>query len=188
MADPQPEPAPGGGVWEPPTTTLDDYRCAGLDWQILNHFIVIAHRAPELGDPASIKRCEQRFAGWVTTAADAGNDSRASVYAALEASGACDESPTYPGLVLAPSLCTKPRPDLGADVCAEKLASEPAFGILLTADVLANATMRKAHLRGPVRMGALLGHASVACGGDDRWKLLAPEQAASPSSRSDQKA
>lgn len=174
QGEPQPEPAPGGGVWEPPTSTLHDHRCAGLDSQILNHFITIAHKAPELGSEAALLRCVQRYAGWVTNKADAAKLSRASVYAALEASDACVDGAGYAGIRLSPSFCEKLRPELAADACATKLATDPEFGIDLAIDALKSSTALKAHGRDPVRMGAWLANGSVACGGTDRWKLVAP--------------
>ena len=170
-----PDPAPGGGVWEPATSTLHDYRCAGLDWQIMNHWIVIAHKAPEVGDNASLGRCIDRYAGWVSNDSDAAKVSRASIYAALEASGACDEGKDYAGIALSPALCAKIHPELNPEACASKLESDAGFGVALVAAALSNASYKAAHKSDPVLMGALLGHGSVACGGADRWKLQAPE-------------
>jgi hypothetical protein len=169
-----PEPATGGGIWEPRTNTLHDYGCAGLDWQIMNHWIVIAHKAPEVGDRAQIQRCADRYAGWVTHEADAAKVSRASIYAALEASGACDTNATYAGIKLAAGLCAKLRPQLSAADCAAQLQTDAGFGVKLTADALASASLLAKHRRDPVLMGAVLGQGTVACGGADRWKVTAP--------------
>jgi hypothetical protein len=88
----QPDPAPGNGVADPAQSTLHDHGCAGTDWQLLGGWLLTNHSGPAIGDAAELDRCVQRYAGWVTNDADGANVSRAMVYAALAATGKCDEA------------------------------------------------------------------------------------------------
>jgi hypothetical protein len=86
----QPDPAPGKGVFDPPSSTLHDHGCAGVDWQLIGGWLVTEHAAPMLGAPDEMDRCVARYAGWVTNDSDAAQVSRAMTYAALAATGKCD--------------------------------------------------------------------------------------------------
>ena len=77
----QPAPAEGGGLSDPPTNTLHNHLCAGIDWQRIHGWLLLPHAAPELGPPGEMERCVERYAGWVTNEADAAVVSRASVEA-----------------------------------------------------------------------------------------------------------
>ncbi|HEY0254563.1 MAG TPA: hypothetical protein VGC41_23710 [Kofleriaceae bacterium] len=160
----QPAPADGDGIADPQSTTLHDHACGGIDWQLVHNFVMLRHAAPEL-DADVIGRCVDRYAGWVTHAADDANVSRASVYATLAATGQCD---AYTGAMISDALCAKAHPDLDAPTCTAQMAS-PAFGIATVAAVVASSKQTD-----PVLIGAYLGHGSVECGGTDRWKLAAP--------------
>jgi hypothetical protein len=88
----QPAPAPGDGVDDPAQSTLHDNGCAGVDWQLTSGWLLTGKAALTMGDAAELDRCVQRYAGWVTNDADAKNVSRGMVYAALAATGKCDDA------------------------------------------------------------------------------------------------
>lgn len=173
LPEEQPTPAEGAGISDPPTTSLHDHLCAGVDWQRIHGWLLLKHKAPEVGTADELQRCIDRYAGWVTNDADAAGVSRASVYAALAASGQCDADHEYDGAIVPDEVCTLVHPDLDATTCHAQMADKKSFGISTIAAAIA-ATADKHDSDVPL-MGALLGHGSVKCGGDDRWKLLAPE-------------
>ncbi|MFT3695069.1 MAG: hypothetical protein QM831_18165 [Kofleriaceae bacterium] len=166
VAEIQPEPADGDGVADPPSTTLHNHACGGIDWQHIHNFVMLRHAAPELDD-ATIHSCVTNYAGWVTHAADNANVSRASVYAALAATNQCD---AYTGTMLTGDQCAAVYPDLDATTCAAKMAASQNFGITAVAELIAKSTIQD-----PVLIGAYLAHGSIECGGTDRWKLAAPD-------------
>lgn len=169
----QPAPAEGAGISDPLSRSLHN-RCAGLDWQRVHGWLLTPHAAPEIGPADEMDRCVARYAGWVTHAADAAGASRASVYAALAASGQCDAGTDYDGTVLLPgALCVLAHPELDAAACVDQMATYRSFGIETLADVLA--LTQEQHKQDIPMMGALLAQGAIACGGEDRWKLVAPE-------------
>lgn len=170
----QPEPAPGAGVSDPPTNSLHNHRCAGVDWQRIHGWLLLAHAAPEIGPADEMARCVERYAGWVTNEADAAGVSRAAVYAALAASGQCDEGHEYDGMVMPGSLCTLAHAELTEAECVAGLAGSRGFGIRALALVLGSEDAVKLHDRDVPLMGAYIGQGEVACGGEDRWRLVAP--------------
>jgi hypothetical protein len=165
----QPPPAAGSGVFDPPSSTIHDHSCAGIDWQLIHRWLLIPHQPPAVAPDGQLASCVSRYAGWVTTEADAANVSRASVYAALAASGECDHD--YDGLMVSPAQCSAANPGVVAADCAAQMASSEHFGIATIAKSLAST---KSHQSDPPLMAAWLGNGSVACGGTDRWKLVAP--------------
>lgn len=170
--DGQPAPAPGSGVFDPPSTSIHDHSCAvsgSLDWQVLDNWVLNPHSAPALAPDGQIEACVSRYAGWVTTAADAAGVSRASVYAALAASGECDHD--YDGAMISGALCAVANPSLDAQSCAAAMAGSVDFGITSVARALASATT--AHKSDPPLMAAFLSSGDVACGGSDHWNLVA---------------
>jgi hypothetical protein len=170
----QPEPAPGAGLSDPPTNTLHNYACGGTDWQRIHGWLLLPHQPPEVGPPGEIERCVERYAGWVTNAADKANVSRASVYAGLAAAGQCDADSDYNGALVSGAQCVAVNPGLTEAECLDKMATLRSVGITTLANVLGAQGSLDIHDRDIPRMGAFLGHGSVECGGDDRWKLLAP--------------
>lgn len=174
LPEEQPAPAEGGGISDPPTNTLHDHLCAGVDWQRIHGWLLLPHAAPELGPPGEMERCVERYAGWVTNEADAAMVSRASVYAALAASGQCDEGTDYTGALVTGAWCTAVNPKLAESDCLAEMAELRSFGVRTLAQVLGHADALAAHAQDIPLMGALVGHGEVACGGDDRWKLAAP--------------
>jgi hypothetical protein len=138
----QPDPAPGDGVADPAQSSLHDHGCAGTDWQLLGGWLLTNHNDPVIGDAAELDRCVQRYAGWVTNDADAAGVSRGMTYAALAATGKCDEA-------------FDPAQVHGADVSS-------------LVQTLADAG------HDPVLVAARLGNGSLACGGTDHWKIVAP--------------
>ena len=171
-AEVQPAPVDGNGVADPPSTTLHNHACGGNDWQHIHNFVILRHAAPELAAAGLIDRCVARYAGWVTHAADDANVSRASVYAALAATGQCDDAHDYDGALVSGALCTGVHADLDAADCLAQMASSHAFGIATVAAVIAAAATKTD--ADPVLIGAYLGNDSIACGGTDRWALAAP--------------
>ena len=169
----QPTPAEGAGISDPPTTSLHDHHCAGVDWQRIHGWLLLAHAAPEVGDADELQRCVDRYAGWVTHDSDDAGVSRASVYAALAAAGQCDADRDYDGALMSGDLCRTVHSDLTADQCTDQMVALKSFGIATVAAVLA--ATADAHDSDVPLMGATLGHGSVKCGGDDRWKILSPE-------------
>ncbi|MEO8844704.1 MAG: hypothetical protein ABI591_19270 [Kofleriaceae bacterium] len=168
-AESQPMPADGDGVADPPSTTLHNHACGGNDWQHIHNFVILRHAAPELAADGLIDRCVARYAGWVTHAADDVHVSRASIYAALAATGQCDN---YDGALVSGALCTSVHTDLDPAACLSQMASSHAFAIATVAAVIAAAAPKTD--ADPVLIGAYLGNASIACGGTDRWALAAP--------------
>ena len=165
----QPAPASGNGVLDADQGSLHDHGCAGVDWQLIGGWLDVAHAAPALAAAGELDTCVQRYAGWVTNDADAAHVSRAAVYAALAATGQCDATHDYDGMVMSGELCASVHSDLDAAACAAQLASSRAFGIQTIADVIA-----ASKLKDPPLVAAYLANGSVACGGSDRWKLVAP--------------
>jgi hypothetical protein len=143
--DEQPAPAEGNGLSDPPSRSLHN-PCRGIDWQRVHGWTLHPHAAPEIGPAGEIDRCVDRYAGWVTHAADDAGVSRASVYAALAAQGGCDEAAA---------------PLAGADIgaVAQALGADAAVAV---------------HHRDPPLMAAFAATGAVTCGGDDRWRLSAP--------------
>ena len=170
----QPEPAPGAGLSDPPTNSLHNHRCAGVDWQRIHGWLLLPHAAPEVGPADEIARCVERYAGWVTHEADAAGVSRAAVYAALAASGQCDADHDYDGAVLPGSLCVLARPELTEAECVAQLAGSRAFGIQTLARALGAEASLAIHDRDVPLMGAYVGQGEVACGGEERWRLATP--------------
>jgi hypothetical protein len=171
LPEDQPVPAEGAGVSDPPTNTLHN-PCGGNDWQRIHGWLLLPHAAPEIGAADELGRCVDRYAGWVTSEADEASVSRASVYAALAASGQCDAEGGYDGALVPGELCVLAHPELTAAECVQQMAELRSFGIETVAKVIALGGM--AHKRDVPRIGAYLGHGSVECGGDDRWRLQAP--------------
>jgi hypothetical protein len=170
-SDAQPAAASGSGIFDPLSTTIHDHSCAGsgtVDWQLLDNWVLIPHAAPALAPAGQLDACVARYAGWVTNAADAAGVSRASVYAALAASGECDHD--YDGLMISAALCSAANPGVDADTCAAQMASSVEFGIGSIARALASTP---AHQSDPPLMAAFLSSGKVACGGGDRWNLVA---------------
>lgn len=121
-----------------------------------------------------MERCVERYAGWVTHEADAAMVSRAAVYAALAASGQCDEGTDYDGALVTGAWCTAVNPGLTEAACLAEMAKLRSFGIRTLAQVLGHADALAAHAQDIPLMAALVSNGEVACGGDDRWKLAAP--------------
>jgi hypothetical protein len=169
--DGQPAPAAGSGVFDPLGTTIQDHSCAAsgsVDWQVLDNWLLVPHQAPALAPTGEIEACVSRYAGWVTNAADAANVSRASVYAALAASGECDGD--YDGAMISGALCAAASSGIDAATCAAQMASSVEFGIGSVARALASTT---SHESDPPLMAAFLSSGKVACGGGGRWNLVA---------------
>lgn len=169
-----PEPAAGAGVSDPPTNTLQNHACGGIDWQRIHGWLLHPHQAPEIGPMDEIDRCVERYAGWVTNEADKANVSRASVFAGLAAAGQCDAGSDYNGALVSGALCASVNPGLTEAECLNQMALKRSFGIATLANVLGRQEALDVHARDIPLMGAFLGHGSVECGGDDRWKLLSP--------------
>ncbi len=167
VAEQPPDPAPGDGVLDPATSSLHDHGCAGADWQAQGGWVELARRAPDVATAGEMERCVQRYAGWVTNEADRANVSRASVYAALAATGQCDADHPYDGAVMTAAQCSGVNPT-DAD-CAAHLASSRGFGIATLATLLASGATE--HARDVPLMGAFVSAGHVKCGGTDRWKL-----------------
>ncbi|HEY1546521.1 MAG TPA: hypothetical protein VGG28_01810 [Kofleriaceae bacterium] len=170
-ADAQPAPAPGSGVDDPPSETIHDHSCAGsgtVDWQLLDNWVINPHLAPALAPAGQLDACVARYAGWVTNAADAAGVSRASVYAALAAAGECDHD--YDGLMISGALCATANSGVDTNACAAQMASSVEFGVGSIARALAST---KTHQSDPPLMAAFLSSGKVACGGGDRWNLVA---------------
>lgn len=170
----QPEPAGGAGHSDPPSLSLHNRGCGGIDWQRIHGWLLHPHAAPELGSAGEIERCVARYAGWVTHEADAAGVSRASVYAALAASGQCADGGGYDGRLVAAGQCTQVHPELEEGACQERMAASRGFGIATLSRVLGGEAAVAEHRRDIPLMAAYLGNGSVRCGGDDRWKLAAP--------------
>lgn len=168
-----PDPAEGAGVSDPPSRSLHN-PCGGLDWQRVHGWLLHPHAAPELGAADELARCVERYAGWVTNEADAALVSRASVYAALAASGQCDGDRDYDGVLLGADACALVHPELAPDACLAAMADTRAFGIATLAQALGHADALAVHEQDPPRMAAWLGNGGIECGSDDRWKLVAP--------------
>lgn len=166
-----PEPSPGPSFADPPSRSLHNHGCGGVDWQRIHGWVLLPHAAPEIGSAEQFDRCVERYEGWVTNEADAASVSRASVYAALAATGQCDAE--YDGKLLSGDQCTLVHPELDASECADEMVRRRSFGISTVAKYLA-ATVDEHESDVPL-MGAMVGHGSIECGGDDRWQILAPE-------------
>ena len=175
LPEEQPAPAEGGGLSDPPTNTLHNHMCAGVDWQRIHGWLLLPHAAPELGPPGEIERCVERYAGWVTHEADAAMVSRGSVYAALAASGQCDEGADYTGTMVTGAWCAAVNPGYGEAECLAQMAKLRSFGVRTLAQVIGHPDAIAAHARDIPLMGAFVGSGEVACGGEDRWRLAAPD-------------
>src|SRR6185436_7051022 len=101
----QPEPAEGDGVSDPASRSLHGHDCDGIDWQLVDGWLLLPHKPVETTPAGEIERCVERYAGWVTNEADMADVSRASVYAALAAAGQCDADGDYDGALLPGPLC-----------------------------------------------------------------------------------
>lgn len=170
----QPPPAEGAGLSDPASNTLHNHGCGGTDWQRIHGWLLLPYAAPEIGPPAQMARCVERYAGWVTNEADAAMVSRASVYAVLAASGQCEEDTDYIGGLVTGPQCTSIHPDLSETDCLAQVAGSRAFGITTLAQALGHPDALAVHDRDLPLMAAYIGHGAVECGGDDRWQLLAP--------------
>ncbi len=168
-AEVQPSPAAGDGVADPQSASLHDHGCAGVDWQLLGGWLSVAHQVPALAAAGELDTCVARYAGWVTNEADAAHVSRASVYAALAATGQCDAAHDYDGALVSGELCASVHPDLDAEACAAQMAASRGFGIHTLAQVIA-----ASKLKDPPLVAAYVATGSATCGGSDRWKLVAP--------------
>jgi hypothetical protein len=164
----QPEPAAGDGVADPSAKTLHDHGCAGVDWQLINGWLEIAKRAPDIAPAEELERCVTRYAGWATHAADDAGVSRAMIYAALSATGQCAAEHEYDGALMTGERCAAANAGMSAEDCAAKMASSRAFGITTLATTLKDLT------QDPVIAAARLSTGSATCGGTDRWKIMAP--------------
>jgi hypothetical protein len=133
------------------------------------------HAAPAIGSADELQRCVDRYAGWVTNDADANGLSRASLYAALAATGQCAEDHDYDGAMLSGPQCLLAHPELTEADCLAQVAGTRAFGIDALARALASEEAVAAHAHDVPLMGAWLGQGSVECGGTDAWGLAAPE-------------
>jgi hypothetical protein len=76
-----------------------------------------------------MERCVARYAGWVTNQADAAKVSRGTLYAALAATGQCDDGAAYTGTMLSGAQCAAVNPGVAADDCAAHMVSSKSFGI-----------------------------------------------------------
>ncbi|HET6614237.1 MAG TPA: hypothetical protein VFG83_19695, partial [Kofleriaceae bacterium] len=161
----QPPPLDTPGNSDPLSRSLHNRLCAGIDWQRVHGWLLLPHKAPEIGPADEMARCFDRYAGWVTREADAAGVSRASVYAALATTGQCEATTDYDGAILSGALCTAVHPDLAEADCLAEMARSRAFGIATLAAALGADDARKAHRRDVPLMAAYLGHGSVACGG-----------------------
>lgn len=170
----QPPVAEGNGVSDPLSRSLHNHACGGTDWQRVHGWLLLPHAAPEIGPADEMARCVERYAGWVTNEADAAEVSRASVYAALAASGQCDAAGDYHGAdLLAGSACIAAHPDLTESECLDRMAELRSFGISTVAQSIAAAAEQ--HDSDIPLMGAYVARGAVGCGGKDRWRLDAPE-------------
>jgi len=170
----QPEPNPEAGLQEPPSTSLHDRGCAGVDWQLIHGWLLLPHKAPELAAAEDMQRCVDRYAGWVTWQADSAGISRRAVYAGLAATGQCDADRDYDGALVSGAQCASVNPDLAEEECLARMAGSRAFGITTLARVLGSEPAIAAHKRDVPAMAAYLAEGAVACGGDERWRLTAP--------------
>ncbi|MEJ7733500.1 MAG: hypothetical protein WKG00_30430 [Polyangiaceae bacterium] len=172
LPEEQPAPAEGSGVADPLTNSLHDHG-APVSTGSASTAGCSSPRGPEVGPVEEMDRCVDRYAGWVTHAADGGGLARVGVC------GAGRDRTVRRGRRLrrrraaAEALCGLVHPELDGAACVEQMAELRSFGIQTVADVLALAADE--HHRDVPLMAALLGHGSVACGGADRWKLQAPE-------------
>lgn len=169
----QPTPAAGDGVKDATQSSLHGHSCGGKDWQLVNDWLLLPHAAIETVPADEMERCVSRFAGWVTNEADAADVSRASVYAALDAAGQCDADTEWTGAILPVDLCASVNPGLDPAACAAKMQTSKGFGIRTLAAVIAAG--KDLHKNDPPLLAAWLSTGEIACGGDDRWKLAAPE-------------
>lgn len=170
----QPEPNPEAGLQEPPSTSLHDRGCGGIDWQLIHGWLLLPHKAPEVAPAEDMQRCVDRYAGWVTWEADRAGISRRAVYAGLAATGQCDADRDYDGQLVSGAQCAAVNPDLSEEDCLARMAGSRAFGITTLAQILGSEAALAKHERDVPAMAAWLATGAVACGGDDRWKLVAP--------------
>lgn len=168
-AEQQPTPAPGTGVADPDSASLHDHGCGGVDWQYLGGWLLVAHQPAALAPAGELDRCVARYAGWVTNEADHAGVSRASVYAALAATGQCAAAHDYNGMIVSGALCASVNPGVVDADCAAHMASSRGFGIATVARVIGKLAAKDAPL-----IAAGLSDGTIACGGTDRWKLVAP--------------
>lgn len=171
----QPEPNTAPGLQEPPSSSLHNRGCGGVDWQLIHGWLLLPHKAPEVAPAEDMSRCVDRYAGWVTWDADRAGISRRAVYAGLAATGQCDADRDYDGQLLSGARCAAVHPDLDEAECAARMASSRGFGIATLADLLGSEPALAVHKRDVPAMAAYLAGGEVACGGDDRWKLAAPD-------------
>jgi len=169
----QPEPSIEPGLQEPPSSTLHDRHCAGVDWQLIHGWLLLPHKAPEVAPAEDMQRCVDRYAGWVTHEADRAGVSRRAVYAGLAATGQCAADHDYDGALMSAAMCAAVRPDHSEEDCLSEMASSRAFGIATLADALGRDDAVSVHKRDIPAMAAYLSNGAVACGGDERWKLTA---------------
>ena len=170
----QPEPNTEPGLQEPPSTSLHNRGCGGVDWQLIHGWLLLPHKVPEVAPAAEMDLCVSRYAGWVTHEADRAGVSRRAVYAALAATGQCEADSDYDGQLLSAAHCVAVHPDLDEAECAARMAASRGFGIASLADLLGSDPAVAVHKRDVPAMAAYLATGAVACGGDDRWKLVAP--------------
>jgi hypothetical protein len=168
-AEVPPEPASGDGVQDPPSTSLHDHNCGGVDWQLIARMVHLSHAAPPMAAADEVERCVQRYAGWATNEADAAQVSRAMMYAALAAMGQCAGDHEWDGAVMTGEQCASVTPGVSPEDCAMHMRSSRAFGIATLAKLLATAGSDV-----PL-VAAKLATGSATCGGSDRWKLVAPD-------------
>ena len=170
----QPAPNPEAGLKEPPSASLHNRGCGGVDWQLIHGWLLLPHGDPEVAPADEMNRCVERYAGWVTWEADRAGVSRRAVYAALAAAGQCEADRDYDGALVSGAQCAAVHPELDEEACLARMASSRAFGVATLADVLGSEEAAALHRRDVPAMAAYLATGRVACGGDDRWKLDAP--------------
>ncbi|HEU5058710.1 MAG TPA: hypothetical protein VFU21_19390 [Kofleriaceae bacterium] len=172
----QPAPNEAPGLPEPPSSSLHNRGCGGIDWQLIHGWLLLPHEEPMVAPAEDMARCVERYAGWVTWEADRAGVSRRAVYAALAATGQCDADRGYDGAaLLSGAHCVAVNPDLDEATCLARMAASRAFGVSTLAQVLGSEEAVSRHKRDVPAMAAYLATGAVACGGDDRWKIAAPE-------------
>ena len=172
----QPEPNEAAGVPEPPSSSLHNRACGGIDWQLIHGWLLLQHKEPPIAPAEDMARCVDRYAGWVTWEADRAEVSRRAVYAGLAATGQCDADRDYDGAGLVSGAhCVAVNPELDEETCLARMASSRAFGITTLAQALGSEEAVSRHKRDVPAMAAWLATGAIACGGDDRWKIAAPD-------------
>jgi hypothetical protein len=171
----QPEPNQAAGIPEPPSSSLHNRGCGGIDWQLIHGWLLLQHKEPPIAPAEDVARCVERYAGWVTWEADAAGVSRRAVYAGLAATGQCDADRDYDGQLVSGALCAAVNPELDEEACLAEMESSRGFGITTLARVLGSEEAVSRHKRDVPAMAAYLATGEAACGGDDRWKIAAPD-------------